>query len=81
MVLAYILWKDHLAARPVVCYIDNNSVSGSARNEIGSLLVKLFLTVESLSRSFAWFSRVPSPSNMADEPSKLLGPSFVDAAR
>ena len=60
----------HLAARPVARYIDNNSardvlISGSARNEVGSLQ-SCYLTVESLSRSFVWFTRAPSPSNVTD---------------
>ena len=56
-ILAMVLWKDVLCGRPVVAYIDNNSVrdvliSGSARNRMAIALTKLYLTVESLSRSY-----------------------------
>ena len=47
-------------------------ISGSARNRVGIALTKLYLTVESLSRSFPWFAKVPSPSNCADEHSRKV---------
>ena len=57
----------------MVVFIDNNSardvlISGLARN----MLTKLYLTVEAMTRSFPWFTRVPSPSNCADSPSRSL---------
>ena len=81
-ILGVVLWKNHLSGRPVVCYTDNNGtrdvlINASARNEVGSRLVQLYLGVESLIGFFPWFSRVPSPSNIADDPSKLLGSSFI----
>ena len=70
-ILAMVLWKDVLCRRPVIAYIDNNSAqdvlrSGLARNRVAIALTKFYLTVESLSRSYPWFTRVPSPSNCAD---------------
>ena len=74
-ILAMVLWKGELCGRPVVCYVDNNSardvlISGVARNRVAVALTKLYLTVESLSRCFPWFTRVPSPSNCADPHSR-----------
>ena len=59
----------------VVCCVDNNSardvaISGSARNA-NSLLDKL-IDVEMCSNSFFWYARVPSPSNVADQPSRFV---------
>ena len=76
VVLAFVLCKQILFSRPVACFIDNNGtrdvlISGTARNRVGDRLAKLFLTIEDLARVFAWFTRVPSPSNIADEPSRV----------
>ena len=74
-ILAMVLWREELCGRSVVCYVDNNSardvlISGVARNRVAMALTKLYLTVESLSRCFPWFTRVPSPSNCADPHSR-----------
>ena len=81
VVLAYVLWRDDICSRPIVCYIDNNAtrdvlISGSARNQVGARLARLLLTVETLAKTFSWFARVPSPSNLADEPSRTLMSTF-----
>ena len=75
-ILAMVLWQADLCGRPVVFYVDNNSsrdvlISGVARNKVAIALTKLYLTVESLSRCFPWFTRVPSPSNCADRRSSF----------
>ena len=49
VVLAYVLWRDDICSRPIVCYIDNNAtrdvlISGSARNQVGARLARLLLT-------------------------------------
>ena len=77
VLVAFVLWQPHVAARPVVCFVDNNStrdvlIKGAARNEVGSVLARLFLSIEALARAFAWIARVPSPSNVADHPSREL---------
>ena len=36
-------------------------------NQVGARLARLLLTVETLAKTFSWFARVPSPSNLADE--------------
>ena len=76
-ILGVVLWRSRLKGRPLVCYTDNNGtrdvlINASARNEVGSKLVKLYLGVESLGGFYPWFSRVPSPSNIADDPSRRL---------
>ena len=61
--------------RPCVAYIDNNStrdvsISGSARTEPGRSLVSQLLEAEDTGGILAWYTRVPSHSNVADAPSR-----------
>lgn len=76
VLVAMLVWSDRIASRPVVFYIDNNgardvAISGSARSEVGLQLVTGLLALEDKLSIFSWFSRVPSPSNIADDPSRL----------
>ncbi|CAE7272721.1 unnamed protein product [Symbiodinium sp. CCMP2592] len=82
IVVAYVLWKDWLRGKPAVIFVDNNSardvsISGTSRNDVGKSLASLLLTVESLAKTFSWFARVPSPSNIADTPSREVLKSFT----
>ena len=77
VLVALVLWQRYVAGRPVVCCVDNNAtrdvlIKGSARNERGSILARFFLSLEALARTFTWIARVPSPSNVADAPSREL---------
>ena len=74
VIIAFALWRSWLNGRPVVFYIDNNSardvsISGVSRNSVGRALL---LTVETVSQAYTWFARVPSPANVADEPSRTV---------
>ncbi|CAE7599568.1 unnamed protein product [Symbiodinium sp. CCMP2592] len=86
IVVAYVLWKDWLRGRPTVIFVDNNSardvsISGTSPNDVGKSLASLLLTVESLAKTFSWFARVPSPSNIADTPSREVLKSFTVSGR
>ena len=64
-----------LRHRPCVAYIDNNStrdvsISGTARTQPGKSLVALLLETEDSGGILAWYTRVPSSSNIADAPSR-----------
>ena len=74
VIIAFAFWRSWLNGRPVVFYIDNNSardvsISGVSRNSVGRALL---LTVETVSQAYTWFARVPSPANVADEPSRTV---------
>ena len=76
-VAAIVLWRDRVANRSLVAFIDNNSVrdvciSGKARNQTGRKLVSLLLAVEDMAGLNVWISRVPSPSNPSDILSREL---------
>ena len=75
LVLAFAIWKDHLAAVPLICFVDNNSardvaISGAGRNATAKALVGFLLKLEMVVCACPWYSRVPTPSNIADEPSR-----------
>ena len=75
LVLAFSMWRQFFSAQQVICFIDNNSardvaISGCGRNECANILVDFLLKLEMDSKSFAWYSRVPTPSNISDDPSR-----------
>lgn len=75
LLVALIVWRKQLRHRPCVAYIDNNStrdvsISGSARTEPGKSLVAQLLAAEDAGCILAWYTRVPSSSNIADSPSR-----------
>ena len=66
------LWSALLQNSPVLFFIDNNGVldvaiSGNGRFLISRLLVDFFLSREMEAGVYAWYARVPSPSNPADK--------------
>ena len=75
LVLAFALWRDQLNAVPVICFIDNNSardvaISGAGRNSTARDLVGFLLKLEMSVCAAPWYARVPTPSNIADDPSR-----------
>lgn len=75
LVVALIAWRKILRHRPCVAYIDNNStrdvsISGTARTQPGKTLVTQLLEAEDVGGILAWYTRVPSSSNVADAPSR-----------
>ena len=69
------IWKKFLRGRPCVIFIDNNSardvaISGSARTFPGNRLIGELLAVEDSCGLNAFYARVPSESNIADNPSR-----------
>ena len=62
-------------AVPLIGFVDNNSardvaISGSGRNAVAVLLVDFLLKLEMSVCASPWYARVPTPSNIADEPSR-----------
>ena len=75
LVVAASLWQPLFGGCPTVFYVDNNSardvaISGCGRSTVANILLDFLLEVEMNSGAFAWYSRVPSPSNPADDPSR-----------
>ena len=77
LVVAARKWGPSLFAKPVMFYVDNNStrdvaISASARTCIPSSLLEQLVHAEERLSFYPWYSRVPSPSNPADSPSREL---------
>lgn len=75
LVVAMTQWAPMFQGCPVVFFVDNNSsrdvaISGSARNHAANIMIDALLRVEADSSAFAWYARVPSPSNPSDELSR-----------
>ena len=69
------LWKDRIATRQVVSFIDNNAVrdsliSGKASGPVTNRILESVLENETRHCLIMWFARVPSKSNIADDPSR-----------
>ena len=74
---ALVQWKEILRNHPVVMYLDNNvardiAISGRGRNKTAQALATILLTLEDAGDVRAWYACVPSPSNVADLPSRQL---------
>ena len=77
VIVALRVWRNKIADRPVVIFVDNNNardvaISTSARTKEPLLLVSALLVLEDEIPVFPWYARVPSKSNPADEPSRAL---------
>ena len=68
-------WKQRLRAKQVVCFIDNNAVRDSliatkSTGEVAGKILECVLHDETDNGLMMWFARVPSKSNIADDPSR-----------
>ena len=75
LVVAFSVWRDYIRAMSVICFVDNNSardvaISGNGRNITANCLIEFLLKLEMSSFTTPWYARIPTPSNIADEPSR-----------
>ena len=75
MVLAFSVWKSIIGSSSIICFVDNNSardvaISGCGRNSVANVLVEFLLKLEMATNVTPWYTRVPTPSNIADDPSR-----------
>ena len=68
-------WGEQLSSRQVVFYVDNDGVrdvliSCNTADPAGSVLLTNVLELEGALAISSWFTRVPSKSNIADNPSR-----------
>ena len=75
LILAFATWKVELVAASLICFVDNNSardvaISGSGRNVVARSLIDFLLKLEMAVCAAPWYARVPTPSNVADGPSR-----------
>ena len=75
LIVAARLWGHLLKGRPTVFYIDNTSardtcIANNPRTELPRRLMDLVLKAEEEFCFYAWYARLPSPSNPSDKPSR-----------
>ena len=75
VLVALNLWQQQLTNRQVVFYVDNDGVrdvliSCSTSDPVGHALLIKTLELEGALALSSWFTRVPSKSNIADDPSR-----------
>jgi hypothetical protein len=83
LVLAFSIWREYIAAFSLICFVDNNSardvaISGNGRNITANCLIEFLLKLEMSSCTTPWYARIPTPSNIADEPSRREIQRFID---
>ena len=76
ILLATSVWRKYIQGSPVVFYIDNDAarsayIQGVGATAMTKLFTDLYVKLEFQLEIRAWFGRVPSHSNLADEPSRL----------
>ena len=80
--VARITWKERLRGRHAIFYIDNESARISLVRQYSPVLASLGILVQCTRFDMAhlidpWYSRVPTHSNPADEPSRLSDDELV----
>ena len=75
LLLAMTVWGPVMSSSFVTFYVDNNSardicISTCARSPTAEVLLCMILALEETHHLGAWYARVPSPSNIADKPSR-----------
>ena len=76
VVLARTTWPEYLNDAPNFTFVDNNSaryalISGYSPVLESARLVSESWKLDAKVSALSWFARVPSPSNIADGPSRL----------
>ncbi|CAL1141652.1 unnamed protein product [Cladocopium goreaui] len=77
VVMATRLWMKYLMGCPTVYFLDNVAARATYIKGVGAtppsiLLLKDFVRLEARLKIYSWFGRVPSHSNVADSPSRLV---------
>ena len=83
MLLARLTWEEELAGAKTIYYVDNEGVrealiKGGTRSLASKDLLLETAAVGARLGGAPWYSRVPSPSNVADGPSRLRGLSAAE---
>lgn len=69
-------WGERLRGRRAFFFVDNNGakdslVKGMIHSTMGDAMLQAVLVLEFGQHSYTWYTRVPSPSNFSDKPSRL----------
>lgn len=74
--ISLVEWEGHLENSQCVFFLDNEAargslINGSSSQAQGAQLVRAFVWTEMKIQVKVWFARVPTSSNVADDPSRL----------
>ena len=77
LLIARLTWSESLAGRKVLYFVDNESARLAMVKAYSPVLASLKLICQALAwdysnESSAWFARVPTASNIADAPSRMV---------
>lgn len=75
VLLAMRKWRDHFSGRQLVIYVDNDAVRGaiassSGHTGVAGKMISEINEIEESSRALLWIARVPTKSNISDDPSR-----------
>ena len=75
--ISLVQWEGHLSNSQCVFYLDNEAakgalVRGATEAGYGARLVQSFVEAEMKCQVKVWFARVPTSSNVADGPSRMV---------
>jgi hypothetical protein len=76
VLIAKTIWSEYIAGKKVIYFIDNDSARGALVKGYSPILASLDLVMQcargdASARSASWYARVPTKSNIADEPSRM----------
>jgi hypothetical protein len=71
------VWKERFKHRRLVVFIDNDSarqalVKGWSKSKASTAIIREMLSAELEDQVWVWYGRVPTHSNPADDPSRLI---------
>ena len=75
LLLAMKKWIVHFSGRQLVAYVDNDAVrcaiaSSSGYSGVSGKMIKEINEIEEESCALLWIARVPTKSNISDDPSR-----------
>ena len=81
-VTARLVWHEFVVGQKCIHFIDNYTVQdalikGSSSSSVLCSLLVAYEELELGGHSWTWYSRVPSTSNVSDEPSRACGSGII----
>ena len=79
IILARLLWARYIEGRKIIYFVDNMPamravIKGSSKDVLWREVLAKFEELEMSGPSYPWLARVPSKSNIADDPSRGIEP-------
>ena len=77
VLISFRLWFEFFVGKKVIIFVDSEPtmfsfIRGTANSEVCAEIVRQFFILQAKCQCFQWFARVPTKSNPADMPSRLM---------